>query len=158
MYSFSFLPAPAQTTHRQWHCDHRVSRTWCITVHSKEYSLSFSTCVYPSPRVWTLYTQHKISVSCGKCLSQYKGWLFPYRQNNFLLAIKNSLVHLKELLKLYIKLCLVCYRLFMSCLVFKIFRPKKVSCSPFWIIEDMHVTTSELNLFTWNDNIQSFGS
>jgi hypothetical protein len=53
---------------------------------------------------------------------------------------KISLVHLKERLKLYIKL--YC-RLFISCLVFKIFRLKKVSCSPSWIIEDMHVTSRE---------------
>ena len=51
-----------------------------------------------------------------------------------------SLVHLKELLKLYIKLY---YRLFISCLVFKIFGLKKVSCSPSWFIEDMHVTSRE---------------
>jgi hypothetical protein len=56
------------------------------------------------------------------------------------LAIKKSLVHLKELLKLYIKLN---YRLFISCLVCKIFRLKKVSCSPSWIFEDMHVTSRE---------------
>ena len=53
---------------------------------------------------------------------------------------KISLVHLKELLKLHIKLY---YRLFISCLVFKIFPLKKVSCSPSWIIEDMHVTSRE---------------
>ena len=40
---------------------------------------------------------------------------------------KISLVHLKELLKLYMKLS---YRLFISCLVFKIFRLKNVSCLP----------------------------
>ena len=39
-----------------------------------------------------------------------------------------------QVLKLYIKLC---YRLFIFCLVFKIFRPKRVSCSPSWIIEDI---------------------
>jgi hypothetical protein len=44
------------------------------------------------------------------------------------------LVHLKELLKLNIKLY---YRLFISCLVFKIFRLK--SDSPSWIIEGMHM-------------------
>ena len=43
-------------------------------------------------------------------------------------------------LKLYIELY---YRLFISCLVFKIFRTEKVSCSPSWIIEDMHVTSRE---------------
>ena len=41
---------------------------------------------------------------------------------------------LTQVLKLYIKHC---YRLFIFCLVFKIFRPKRVSCSPSWIIEDI---------------------
>jgi hypothetical protein len=49
--------------------------------------------------------------------------VFHERNRNIgTLGIKNSLVHLKEVVKLYIKLY---YRLFMSCLVFKIFRLKK---------------------------------